>query len=379
LTQTPDKTDKEIETLTAQFGRAVRRSRAVLFLERAVPRVLPPLYTSGIFLSASWAGLWLPLPPAARIAGVVAFAAAFLASPLLAKTKTLLVSKDDALKRLDSNAGDPTRPAQTLGDKPSAGSPQGAKDLWNLHLSRTWDKWGGKFEAGRPNFDLATRDPYYLRFIVPVLLLLSGALAGEQRMGRLTSAFNWSADPSAATVQPSFQPLKIRAWVTPPDNIDTAPLYLTEATRDDTQGGKKLVVHEKSVLTLLLGGPNKVTVNGEDLEIKKVIMPKTPTEKPTYQYDIPMTSENTVISINGGPTWNFSVTQDQSPTVTLDTVSPNEKNIKSLDVTCAANDDYGVREGEVVMRIPGGAAPGATPLPSGKLPPIVLPAPCVRQ
>lgn len=378
MTQTPDKTDKEIETLTAQFGRAVRRSRAVLFLERAVPRVLPPLYTSGIFLSASWAGLWLPLPPAARIVGIVAFAAAFLASPLLAKTKTLLVSKDDALKRLDSNAGDPTRPAQTLGDKPSAGSPQGAKDLWNLHLARTWDKWGGKFEAGRPHFDIAARDPYYLRFIVPVAMMATAALAGEQRVERITEAFNWAAPPAVtqSTVQ---QQLKVRAWVTPPDNIDAAPLYLTEATRDDTQGGKKLTAHASSLLTILVEGPNKVVVNGESVAVKKMIVPKATDGKPTYQYEIPLSAESTTIAIENGPTWNFSVTQDQSPTVTLNTVAPNEKNIKSLDVTCAANDDYGVREGEVVIRIPGHPAPGATPLPSGKIPPIILPAPCVRQ
>ncbi len=378
---TPEKTDKEIETLTAQFGRAVRRSRAVLFLERAVPRALPPLYTSGIFLSASWAGLWLPLPPAARIAGVVAFAAALAASPLLAKTKSLLVSRDDALKRLDANAGDPTRPAQTLGDRPSPGSPESAKELWNLHLVRTWEKWGGKFDAGRPNINIAARDPYYFRYTVALAMAITAAMAGEHRVERITEAFNWASPPAAAQPAASTQqaPVKVKAWVTPPDNIDAAPLYLNEGTRDQTQGGSKLSAHESSIMTIQVEGENKVTVNGEALTAKKVITPRAAGGKPTYQYEVTLTKEDTVVEIANGPTWKLAVTQDHDPSVTLDRVSPNEKNIKSLDVTCAAKDDYGVKEGEVVIRIPGGQAPGATPLPSGKLPPIPLPAPCINR
>lgn len=380
--QTPDKSDKEIETLTAKFERAVRRSRAVLFLERAVPRALPPLYTGGIFLSASWAGLWLPLPPAARIAGVVAFAAALAASPLLAKTKSLLVSRDDALKRLDANAGDPARPAQTLGDRPSPGSPESAKELWNLHLVRTWEKWGGKFDAGRPDINLAARDPYYFRYTVALAMAITAALAGEQRIERITEAFNWTAPPAAAQpAAPAAQqaPVKVKAWITPPDDIDAAPLYLNEDTRDQTQGGSRLAAHESSLMTIQVEGENKVTVNGEALAAKKVITPRTAEGKPVYQYETTLTREDTAVEIAGGPAWKISVTQDHNPSVTLDKVSPNEKNVKSLDVTCAAKDDYGVKEGEVIIRIPGGQAPGATPLPSGKLPPIPLPAPCVNR
>lgn len=373
--------NNNIETLTSKFGRAVRNARAVLFIERAVPRILPPLYTSGLFLSASWAGLWSPLPVEARMAGVLAFAVALVASPLFAKTKNLLVSKDDALRHLDDKIGDPSRPAQTLGDQLGEGNTPTNKALWDLHLTRIWEKWGDQINAGKPQIDMAARDPYKFRYSVTLALVITAAMASGQHVERVAEAFDWTKSPVPEEVAKQTAALQIRAWVTPPDNIDVPPLYLNESVRDHTEGGSKLVAHKKSVLTILVSGKErKIKLNGQIVPLQKSIAPRSADQGlTTYQYEIPLSEAESIVTIENGPKWQFEVTQDNAPEVSVNKVEPNDKNVRALDLTCTAKDDFGITEGELVITLPGAPAPGATPLSSGKILPLPIPAPCTPQ
>lgn len=369
----------DFETLTAKFGRAVRNARAVVFMERAVPRILPPLYTGGLFLSASWAGLWAPLPVEARIAGVLGFSVALAASPFFAKTKTLLVSKDDALRHLDDKIGDPQRPAQTFGDTLGEHHSDNTRALWELHLTRIWDKWGDQFVAGKPQINLAKQDPYHLRYAVSLALVITAAMASGQHIERISDAFDWTKPPTPAEIERQEAAMQIRAWVTPPDNIDRAPVYLNETVRDHTQGGNKLEAHKNSTLTIILYGESRrVQINGENVAVAKIIPPKSAKDLTGYQYEIQLQDETSLIAIENGPKWHFEITPDNAPEGSVNTIQPNDKNVRSLNLNCTAKDDFGVVEGEVVIILPG-TDPDATPLSSGTIQPIPLPAPCSPQ
>ncbi len=374
-------TQNDTDTLTSKFGRAVRNARAVLFIERAVPRIMPPLYTSGLFLSASWAGLWAPLPVEARMAGVLAFAVALVASPLFAKTKNLIVTKDDALRHLDDKIGDPSRPAQTLGDHLGEGNSPATKALWDLHLTRIWEKWGDQFDAGKPQIDIAARDPYKFRYSVALAMVLTAAMAGGQHFERVADAFDWTKQPVPEDAAKQAAALQIKAWVTPPDNINVPPLYLNESVRDHTQGGSKLIAHKNSVLTILVSGKElNIQLNGQTVPLQKSIAPRSSHQGlTTYQYEIPLSEESSIVTIENGPKWQFEVTPDNAPDVSVNKIEPNDKNVRALDLTCTAKDDFGIIEGEVIITLPGAQAPGATPLPSGKLTPLPIPAPCTPQ
>ena len=52
---------------------AVSRARRVILWERAWPPLVGLASLAAVFLAVSWAGLWLHLPPFARMAGVAAF------------------------------------------------------------------------------------------------------------------------------------------------------------------------------------------------------------------------------------------------------------------------------------------------------------------
>src|SRR5262249_12143418 len=63
-----------------KLAQALDRAIYAIAWERAWPHLARLLTLVGLFLTVSWAGLWLVLPSLARTAGLVLFAAAGIAS-----------------------------------------------------------------------------------------------------------------------------------------------------------------------------------------------------------------------------------------------------------------------------------------------------------
>ena len=86
----------------ALLKRALKRARGSILWERLWPVLVTLATAVGIFLALSWAGLWLALPPLARIVGVAVFAIVTLVAAvplLLLRVPTIY----DGLRRLDRN------------------------------------------------------------------------------------------------------------------------------------------------------------------------------------------------------------------------------------------------------------------------------------
>ena len=64
----------------SQLGGALRRARWTIFWERLWPALARLAAVVGLFLTVSWLGVWLWLPPLARAAGLAAFAIVALAA-----------------------------------------------------------------------------------------------------------------------------------------------------------------------------------------------------------------------------------------------------------------------------------------------------------
>ncbi len=357
------------ENLPREFTRAVRNARTAIFWERLWPRVVPPAAITSLFLSASFAGVWGLASPVGRMAGVIAFTLALAASPFRYKTGSLHVTRDDALKRLDKNLGDPLNPAQILGDRIADGSDEGEKAKWNLHISNIWEKYAGKFEAGRPRPGMAAHDPHHLRFLIALTLAVTAAFSQGPHIEQVKQAFDWT---TPIPPPPTVPPLLLKAWVTPPDGINKEPLQMTETTRDDTQGGEKMVAHQSSVLTIMTyGSPTRILVNGQEVPLQKEIPQGQ--GKTGYQYEVKLEAGEATVKIERGPEWRISVDQDQSPTVTIKSINPSEaKNSKALDIDYEAKDDNGY-QGEIVIETETKSDPAAKPLPSGLPPVLTLP------
>lgn len=348
-----------LERLSGRFNRMVGQARLALFAERLWPRLVPTLYTGGFFLTASWAGLWHVLPHQARMAGVLAMGAAALAAPFLVREKSLRVTRDEAIDRLDDNIGDPSRPARKISDTLHESYSALSKGLWQIHLEKLWDKNEGRFFAGKPEINWAGLQGYGLAAALAITLG-SGIYAGESRHANLMQAFNWAAP---------IPPLELKAWVVPPEGIESRPLYLTQ---DNNGQAAPLVTHENSILTIhIYDTPARVLVNGTEVGVLKEL--ESDNGK-TYMREIELSGTAATVTIENGPQWQFTVTPDLNPTISATIVKGQEKGDPSMSLNYEASDDFGIKGGKVILSLPAGTAdPGARPLPAGQLPVLALP------
>ena len=365
-----DTTGKSSETPSADhisegFNKIVRRSRLVVGWERTWPRIVSTAMTGGLFVAASWAGCWQYLPPGGRAAGALLFAAALVASPFRFQTGSPVVSRKDAIRRLDEKTGDPKFPARMLDDSLLEGNSPEAEMVWNNHREALWQEWREKLTPGKPSPDMNRHDPLRLRYAVAATVLISALAAGDQWQERLKSAFDWSSAQETGQMQgqQSASQLQIRAWVSPPEKIGKAPRHLTGLAEEKSV----MPVHKASVLTILVTGQEaKITVNGTVLDKPtKISSDSGEEEKAAYQYETSLTGERAVVIVEKGPTWTFEIESDNAPKIKMNDVTIGAPDNKSAVINYSVQDDYGV-EGVEANISPVNPDPAAKPLPSGR-------------
>jgi hypothetical protein len=196
-----------------------------------------PLATAaGLFLTVSWLGLWLWLPPLGRATGVLAFAIIALAAAVPFVFVRVPAIADG---RLDHGSGLRHRPATAIVDA-LAVTPSDSYSLalWNAHVERARAA-AQAFKAGWPSPRVAGRDPYALRALVLIASLSSPPAASAGSASRRHStgrAWCWrqtSASTRGSLRRPipasrrSFSPASIpakrRAPRMPPASLSPSP------------------------------------------------------------------------------------------------------------------------------------------------------------
>ena len=172
------------------LSRALARARLNILWERLWPALAAVATAVGVFLVVSWIGTWLWLPPIGRAIGLGVFflltAAAF--APML---MVRIPSRYDGLRRLDRNTGKKHRPATAIADDLAVDAKDSfAVTLWHAHVERAL-RAGKTLRAGRPSPGLAARDPYAIRALVLLLVITTFFAAGNERLKRITAAFDW--------------------------------------------------------------------------------------------------------------------------------------------------------------------------------------------
>ena len=208
------------------LARAVKRARGSLLWERLWPALATLAVAAGLFFSLSWAGLWIALPPLPRAIALVLFliVIAVAAIPLF---RLKVPNHTDALRRLDRGSGQMHRPATAVGDEIAANQNDPvAQALWRAHVERALIS-ARKLKAGWPRPQLSMRDPMALRALTLLLVVATFFAAGNERVKRITAAFDWHGISAPAN-------FRIDAWVTPPLYTGRAPLMLPGLRPGDT-------------------------------------------------------------------------------------------------------------------------------------------------
>jgi uncharacterized protein (TIGR02302 family) len=321
----------------------------------------------GLFLVASWAGLWLALPFIARAIGLGLFV--FLAlGALFPLFKFRWPSRQEALNRLDRGTGIRHRPATSLTDTLVTQDPV-AQALWQAQRERTLASIK-RIRAGLPSPRLAIHDPWALRALIAMMMVATYVAAGDERAMRVAAAFDWNGVLAPANV-------RVDAWVTPPLYTGKPPVILSAANKEAAAlpaAGPLPVPAGSTLIVRSSGGTLDVVAGGGVTEA----VPAAQAPKGTNERHFTIAGDGTahVRAPSGQPQWKFSAIPDRAPTIAL-AKDPERQARGSLQMSYKIEDDYGVTEAKALFAArrpyaPKGAA-DARPLFDPPQFPLVLP------
>ncbi|MBR1121474.1 TIGR02302 family protein [Bradyrhizobium lablabi] len=346
-----------------KLTQALQRAKYAIAWERAWPNLARLMTVVGLFLVASWAGLWLVLPSVARAIGLGLFALLLLGA-LVPLIRFRWPTREEALGRLDRGTGIRHRPATALTDTLTTQDPV-ARALWQVQRERTLASLK-RIRAGLPSPRLAIHDPWALRALVMVMLVASYVAAGDERTLRISSAFDWNGVLAPTNI-------RVDAWVTPPVYTGKPPIILSSANKENAaQDGPLAVPAGSTVIVRSSGGTLDVVAGGGVSETA----PNEQAPKGTNERHFTVKGDGTVHvrAPSGQPQWKFAATPDRAPTISL-AKDPERQARGSLQMSYKLEDDYGVTEARAQFAardVPKGAA---EPRPLFEPPqfPLVLP------
>jgi uncharacterized protein (TIGR02302 family) len=350
-----------------KLAQALQRARIAIAWEQGWPHLARLLTVIGLFLVLSWAGLWLALPFALRIAGVGLFVVLALAT-LVPMLKFRWPTREQGLTRLDRGSGIAHRPATALTDTLTTQDPI-ARALWLAQRERTLASIK-RIKAGLPSPRLSLHDPWALRALVVVLMFATYFAAGDERGLRVGSAFDWNGVLTPVTV-------RVDAWVTPPLYTGKPPIILSAANKEGAlpSSGPLAVPAGSTLIVRSSGGALDVATSGGVAEAAPADQaPKGTTEK---HFTIAGDGTVHVRAPSGQPQWAFSATPDRAPTIAL-AKDPERQARGSLKLSYKLEDDYGVTEAKAHVVARAGDAPATDARPLFQPPDFALVLPNAR-
>jgi len=344
-------TESELRSAAAEpsasrrLERLVATTRASILFERTWRIVLPLLVVAGVFVVASWTGLWPLLPHWARGLGVLGFGFA-LGACLLPLRRFRFPGRREALARLDRASGLASRPAEVLDDRLANRSSDPATEaLWTLHRRRA-EAAIASLRAGWPSPRMAEIDLYALRALVPVALVATSFVAGPEKLARIAAAFDWQWDGSTRGAE------RVDAWIDPPSYTGKLPLVLSLAPAKAFAGVAEPERIEVPVGSIVIvrgsGGRPPVEASGaltaEDEEPLPASEPQGAARKPDNEVRLRLHGNaGLAIGRAGSRLGQFDIvaTPDKQPTIALTDV-PRANARGSLALAYKLADDYGI-------------------------------------
>ncbi len=360
----PDRNDPAERGLIARLARARGVTRGVILVERLWPLVLPLVVIVSLFVSLSWLGAFRAMPDWARIAlaaimGLLALAAFW---PLRGFRRPGEAEIDRRIER--ANALDHA-PVSTQTDRLAGqGSDPFAEALWSEHRRRMAARLD-RLHSDLPYPRVPERDPWGLRAVAALLLVVAFAFSFGPLGGRLDDAFH--AHAIAETIPP-----RIDAWVTPPGYTGRAPVYMTaEANRDEdifqVPAGSEVAVR-------VTGGSGDEEVVYLDAFSGESAALDAAGDAASRQFAGTLESDG-MLTLSAGEeelrSWRFLVIPDNPPEIRL-ADDPRRALNGSLELAYEVEDDYGVASAAAEFALADPAA-DARPLYDAPEMPLSLP------
>jgi uncharacterized protein (TIGR02302 family) len=237
----------------------------------------------------------------------------------------------EALARVD--AALPGRPLQALGDAQAIGRGDAASEaLWQAHLRRMRDAAMGA-RAVQPDLRVSRRDPFGLRYIALLGLLVALLFGSVWRVGSVTQI---GPGGGAQATGPTWE-----GWVEPPAYTGLPSLYLSDL-------GKEFTVPAGSRVTLRFYGEVGALALAETVSGRTEGL-EAATDS-AHSFDVTRAG---TLSIDGpgGRSWTVGVTPDAPPAIALQDEGARTTFDGQMSQPFEARDDYGVTGGTATFTL----------------------------
>jgi uncharacterized protein (TIGR02302 family) len=324
----------------ALFAMRLRLARAALLWERVWPACWPALAVLGTFLVLALFDLLPNLPGLLHAAVLLGLSAVFVVALAAAFRKLFVPDRFAARRRIEQASGLQHRPLQTLADRPSGPLDSQAAGLWQAHLRRM-EGATGRLRVGVPHAGFAARDPWGLRALLAILLLIGVVDAGTDWRDRLVRA----VAPTIA-IGPAPIAASLDIWVTPPEYTGLAPLFLRPGTVETVR-----IPTGSTLLAQVHGGQSvpSFAIDGDSRGFESV-------DKQNYRASATMASGKQLKVTQAGTTlgsWPIEIIPDNPPKIAF-AKPPEGTAHAALRVDYQASDDYGIEAVKAVIRREGG-------------------------
>ncbi|CAA7614140.1 Kinesin-like protein K39 [Candidatus Terasakiella magnetica] len=320
--------------------------RRVLWWERLWPEIAALLSLLALLLAVALFDILPLLPP--WLHGAVLAAFALLASSLLLPLRRKSPPRPhDAARRLERDNHSLHRPLDAGTDRLAAGAHDPlTQALWHHHRHHM-EAEAARLRPGWPDPVLPARDPWALRFIPLLLLVIAAAGGWRDAPARLTRALTPPLEISG------LGPRLLEVWITPPPYTGLGPRILHLDTRMDTP----LDVAEGSrIKALIAGGWGDASLRIND----RVILFQRD-ESGEQRVDAVL-GDGSLLEVRQGwrtvASWPLRVIRDALPAIAF-TGEPETDERGRVRLAAEASDDYGLTKAWVtVSRFDGAAADG---------------------
>ena len=318
------------------FARRLFLSRAALGWERLWPALWPMLCVAGIFLVTALFDLSSFVPSSVHLVMLAGLAIAFGGAAIYGLRSLVWPDALTARRRLEVNSGLTHRPLAALADHPSAPLDDAAAGLWDAHRRRM-EAAARRLRVGWPAAGLARRDPWGVRAVLAILLLVGVVDAGADWRDRIVRALSPAWEGGSAVPPVSFD-----IWITPPDYTGLPPQFLRADAADAVR-----VPMGSTLLAQVHGGSRlpHLSIDDATSDFKAV-------DKANFTAEATLTKAQLLTVTQGGATlgrWPIEIVPDNPPTAAF-AQPPGATPRSALRVEYHATDDYGVESVKLLVR-----------------------------
>jgi uncharacterized protein (TIGR02302 family) len=299
---------------------------ATLWFESGARAFWPAATLIGAFGVIALLGVPQALPPQLHVIALIAVACGVFYLIRQGLRSLAAPSRFDALRRLEQDSGLKHRPFEQLEDRPAGEPSQTTMALWRIHQQRRRAEIA-RLRMSGPRPGLPARDPWALRLLVCVTLVLALLVAGPRTGQRIAESLIPRFSESAIAIP-------IEAWIKPPSYTGLAPILLNPADKQTVSVpvGSTLEVHVSDGKHV----PH-LTEGGRRIDFKAI-------DGGGFSLSTLLTEPGEIAIRRGWSTlasWPIRIVPDNPPVVAFAS-RPTMMQSGALRVEYDANDDYGV-------------------------------------